>query len=92
MKKTADLNRDRCKTITAVMVFDSQKTTLVLSLSDDLKKSLSLKVLLGELKKIFPLKGGGRDDLIQAGAPLTQNEYKDLICRIPELVKTTIGS
>ena len=78
LKKTADINKSLVRTITAVIVFDKEKTTLLMSLSQDLKKEVSLKKVIKSLQEHYPLKGGGRDDMVQAGAALSKEQYQNL--------------
>ena len=53
-----------------------------------MKKLLSLKTVFKKLQeKEFPLRGGGRDDMIQAGGVLTSEQYEILEQNIRDILK-----
>ena len=85
LKQASDLVKPAKRQVDVLFVYTPEKTTIVMASSSDLKKDLSLKKVFQKLQENFDLKGGGRDDRVQAGSCLSfeqLNQLKEQLLKI----------
>jgi alanyl-tRNA synthetase len=89
LKMAADLIRDRREpTLGLLTCLREDKLSLVLTCSSSLVAQLKLKNLFDLLKNDFNLKGGGRPELIQAGAAdFNTSKLKSLVQRFEQILQ-----